>query len=129
MGRSSADVGTEVTPESRFDLSERPGHNEPGDQGDQPDNGQIVDRHTDALRDAPPGKPFDSRAHRGGEHEAEKDKRYDEPKLPNADGNDADPEDDERPDRSVAGGVGQFVAWRIVLSRAHNCSPFDSIAL
>ena len=57
--RSSSRGRNRGNAESRFDLPEGSGHDEPGEQGDQPDNGQIVDRHTNALRDAPPSERLD----------------------------------------------------------------------
>ena len=113
-GRNGGDA------KSRLNLPERSRHDKPGEQGDQPDNGQIVDRHANALRDAPSTECLDSGAHRSGEHEAKEHQRHDKPQLPDADADDGDAENDERGDSNAACSVREISPRAFGLGWTHN---------
>ena len=112
--------------ESRLDLPERSRHDEPGEQGDQPDNGQVMDRHANALRDPAPAECLDSRAHRSGEHEAKEHQRHDKPQLPDADADDGDAENDERGDGNAACSVREISAESVRLGVDSQRAPYVS---
>ena len=57
--RSSADVGTEVTPRAASTCPSARGTTSQAIKRDQPDKSEIVDRHANALRDAASAECFD----------------------------------------------------------------------
>ena len=91
---------------AEFDLVDRPRHDEPEEPDDHADQDEVVDADPGGARDAPAGKAFDRRPHRGREDEGEEEERDEQPQLPERKREHDDPADHERGERGPLGGLG-----------------------